>query len=129
MSFNKDLKIDYGAGEVKQSWLTTRNTTKPLHTEGSHPVNDNQTSLAFISEISFVEEEFISQGSETLQALNFIAQLKSAETKNNHQQTTSNPFSNEKIDKPNSKRELVNPFSNKVEECRIKAGGRKKLIL
>ena len=73
VSFNKDMKIDHLGREIKQSYMTTRNTTKPLYTEGSPGQgNASHTSVALISEISLVEEEFISHGSETLQALNFI---------------------------------------------------------
>ena len=73
VSFNKDLKIDCREREVKQSYMTTRNTTKQYKTEGNNgQVNGSHTSVALISQISLVEEEFISQGSQTLQALNFI---------------------------------------------------------
>ena len=50
VSFNKDLKIDYPEREVKQSYCTTRNTTKQYKTEGNNcQVNGSHTSVVLIS--------------------------------------------------------------------------------
>ena len=58
------MKVEHPEREIKQSYMTTRNTTKPLHNDsGPFRSNVNQTSVALISDISFVEEEFISHGS------------------------------------------------------------------
>ena len=63
VSFNRDLRLDKPAGEVKQSWMTTRNTTKPLYTESTPQSQEQDVSMALISDIAFVEEDFISHGS------------------------------------------------------------------
>lgn len=63
--------------------MTTRNTTKPLYTEGNPQNNEQEMSMALISDIAFVEEEFISHESEALQAMNLVAQLKNMENRSN----------------------------------------------
>ena len=82
VSFNQDLKIQPRPNEVKQSWMTTKNTARVLPTQQAK--HTPQPSIALISDISFVEEEFISQGSETLQVLNFINPLKQDSKNNGH---------------------------------------------
>ena len=55
VSFNRGLRMDKPPVEVKKSWMTTRNTTKPLYTESSPHSNEQDLSMALISDIALVE--------------------------------------------------------------------------